>query len=96
VVEIATRPVRDVFVASLILAIEVELNTSRPKIARWKARFEKNGIEGVEGRHKGSKPRTITAAVQAKVLRRATQKPDDGSTETISRDRGMGVMSITP
>ncbi len=66
-VEIATWPVRDVFVASLILAIEVELNTSRPTIAPWKARFEKNGIGGLEGRHKVSKPHTITAAVQAKV-----------------------------
>ena len=84
-----TLPARDVFVASLILAldegksysrIEVELNTSRPTIARWKARFEKSGIGGLEGRHKGSKPRTITAAVQAKVLRKTTQKPDDGST----------------
>jgi transposase len=84
-----TLRARDVFVASLILAlddgksysqIEVELNTSRPTIARWKARFEKKGIAGLEALHKGSKPRTVTAAVQARVLRRTVQKPHDGST----------------
>ena len=50
-----TLAARDVFVASLILAladgksytqVERELNTSRPTIARWKARFEKDGMVG--------------------------------------------------
>jgi transposase len=85
-----TLPARDVYVASLILAladgktyseIEVELNVSRPTIARWKARFEKSGISGLEPQHKGSKPRTVTAAMQAKILRRTTQPPPDGSTQ---------------
>jgi hypothetical protein len=84
-----TLAARDVFVASLILAlaegksyteIEGELKTSRPTIARWKARFEKNGMAGLDPQHKGSKPRTVTPAVQARVLRRTTQAPDDGST----------------
>ena len=84
-----TLPARDVFVASLILAladgnsytrIEGELNTSRPTIARWKARFEKDGMAGLETQHQGSKPRTVTPAVQAKVLRKTTQPPADGST----------------
>jgi transposase len=60
--------------------IEIELNTSRPTIARWKARFEKQGMAGLEAQHKGSKPRTVTPSVQAKVLRRTMQKPEDGST----------------
>ena len=84
-----TLQARDVFVASLILAladgksytqIENELKTSRPTIARWKDRFEKDGIAGLETRHQGSKPRTVTAAVQAKILRKTTQPPTDGST----------------
>jgi transposase len=70
-----TLAARDVFVASLILAladgtsytqIEKGLNTSRPTIARWKARFEQDGMAGLETQHQGSKPRTITPAVQAK------------------------------
>ena len=84
-----TLAARDVFVASLILAladdksytqIETELNTSRPTIARWKARFEESGMAGLETRHRGSRPRTVTPAVQAKVLRKTTQPPVDGST----------------
>jgi transposase len=84
-----TLPAREVFVAQLILSlaegksysrIEVELNTSRPTIARWKTRFERKGMAGLETLHKGSKPRTVTPAVQAKVLRKTMRAPEDGST----------------
>jgi len=84
-----TLAARDVFVASLILAladgkshtqIEKELNTSRPTIARWKARFEESGMAGLETQHRGTKPRTVTPAVQARVLRETTQPPVDVST----------------
>ncbi len=84
-----TLPAGDVFRAKLILAlangesysaIEASLKTSRPTIARWKARFESDGISGLDARHQGSKPRTATPAVQARILRRTTQKPEDGST----------------
>ena len=79
----------DVFKAKLILAladgvsysrIEAELRTSRPTIARWKARFEEGRIAGLEGRHKGSRPRAATPAMQARVLKKTQQKPPDGST----------------
>ena len=79
----------DVFKAKLILAladgvsysrIEAELKTSRPTIARWKARFEEGRIAGLEGRHKGSRPRAATPAMQARVLKKTQQKPSDGST----------------
>jgi len=65
-------PAGDVFKARLVLAladglsysrVEAELNTSRTTIARWKARFEEGRIAGLEGRHIGSKPRTLTPAV---------------------------------
>jgi transposase len=64
----------DVFRARLILAlgcgksysqIEKELGTSRPTIARWRQRFEENGVAGLDPRHKGSQPRTATAQLQA-------------------------------
>jgi transposase len=102
-----TLEARGVFVASLILAladgksyteIERELNTSRPTIARWKARFEEAGIEGLEPQHKGSKPRTVTPAVQARVLRRTTQPPADGSTHwscrKLAATLGLGKSTI--
>lgn len=59
-----------VFRARLILAladgrtydaIKRELHTTARTIARWKQRFEESGIEGLEPKHQGSKPRTATA-----------------------------------
>jgi transposase len=79
----------DVFKAKLILAlsagvsysrIEAELKTSRPTIARWKARFEEGRMAGLEGHHKGSRPRAAMPAMQARVLKKTQQKPPDGST----------------
>src|ERR1700677_205602 len=84
-----TLPAGDVFRARLILAlghgtsyreIAKSLKTSGPTIARWKIRFERDGMAGLEGRHRGSKPRSATPAVQARVIRRVQQKPADGST----------------
>jgi len=84
-----TLPVGDAFRARLMLAladgkswnqIEIELQTSRPTIARWKRRFERQGMAGLDPRYKGSTPRMATASVQARVLRKTTQRPGDGST----------------
>lgn len=85
-----TLPSGEVFRARLILAladgksysqIEQELNTSRPTIARWKKRFEEDGITGLDARHKGSSARTVTPAVQARLLKKTLQEPVDGSTQ---------------
>jgi transposase len=79
----------DVFRARLILAladgkswtcIEADLGTSRPTIARWKRRFERDGIAGLDPQHKGSKPRTVTPALQARVVRKTSEPPVDAST----------------
>ena len=84
-----TLPAGDVFRARLILAlaegksyrqIEESMQTSPATIARWRTRFEQDRLGGLEGRHRGSQPRTATAAVQARVARRVQQKPKDGST----------------
>jgi transposase len=84
-----TLPAGDVFRARLMLAladgkswnqIEIELQTSRPTIARWKRRFEQQGMSGLDPGHKGSTPRMAIASVQARVLRKTTQRPGDGST----------------
>ena len=84
-----TLPAGDVFRARLILVladgttyrqIARNLKTSLPTVARWKMRFEGDGLAGLEGRHQGSKPRAATPKVQARVIRRAQQKPADGST----------------
>lgn len=84
-----TLPAGDVFRARLILAlaegltyetIKQRLRTTARTISRWKQRFEEFGIDGLAPRHKGSKPRTATPAVQAKVCRKVQHKPHDGST----------------
>ena len=84
-----TLPAGDVFRARLILAlaegnsyreIEQTMGTSAPTIARWRTRFERDRLAGLEGRHQGSQPRITTARVQARVVRRVQQKPSDGST----------------
>jgi transposase len=82
-------PAGDVFRARLILAlsnglsyrqIEEKLNTSAPTIARWRARFDQQRMEGLSPRHKGSRPRVATPSVQARIVRRTLQSPPDGST----------------
>jgi transposase len=89
-----TLPAGDVFRARLMLAladgkswnqIEIELPTSRPTMARWKRRFEQEGIAGLDPRHKGSTVRQATPSVQARVLRKTTQRPGDGSTHWTGR-----------
>jgi transposase len=57
-----------------------DLRTSAPTIARWKRRFDERGIEGLIPRHRGSRARVATAAVQARMLKRLQQAPPDGST----------------
>ena len=95
-----TLPAGDVFRAKLILAladgksystVEAELNTSRPTIARWKARFEEARIAGLEGRHKGSQPRRATPAMQVRLLKKTQQKPADGSTQWSCRKMAAAV-----
>src|SRR5208283_1812706 len=80
-------PAGDVFRARLILAladggsyreIEKRLHTSSPTIARWCQRFRQHRMDGLNPRHKGSRPRVVTPAVQARILRRTLQAPPDG------------------
>lgn len=84
-----TLPAGDVFRARLILAladglsyreIERRLGASAPTVSLWKGRFEAERMAGLQGRHKGSKPRTATPAVQARIIKLVQQKPTDGST----------------
>jgi transposase len=42
-------------------------------------------MAGLQAQHRGSRPRTVTPAVQASILRRARQKPSDGSTHWTCR-----------
>src|SRR5262244_3945442 len=101
-----TLPAGDVFRARLILALadglsyresEKRLRTSPPTIARWRQRFEQHRIEGLNPRHKGSRPRLVTPAVQARILRRTLEAPPDGSTHWTCRKlaKAVGISKST-
>jgi transposase len=88
-VQSRTLPAGDVFRARIVLAlaeglsyreIERKLGASSATVSLWKRRFERSGMEGLQGQHKGSKPRAATPAMQARLLRRVQQRPGDGST----------------
>jgi transposase len=108
-----TLPAGDGFRARLILAladgetynqIMTSLRTTAPTISRWKQRFEQEGIDGLDPRHKGSQPRVADAAVQARIARKTQQKrkhalvmPQDGAgarTEQVHRAAGVGADAI--
>lgn len=101
-----TLPAGEVFRARLILAladgmsyreIERQLGASAPTVSKWKSRFAQKGMEGLQGRHQGSKPRRATPGVQARVIRRAQQQPSDGSTHWSCRklSQALGVSKST-
>jgi transposase len=101
-----TLPAGDVFRARLILALadgqtysEImnSLQTTAPTISRWKQRFEKDGLAGLDPRHKGSQPRVADAQVQARIARKTQQKPADGSTHWSCRKmaQALGVSKST-
>src|SRR2546426_3225805 len=95
-----TLPAGDVFRARLLLAlaagksyrqIESGMQTSAATIARWRMRFEQEGLAGLEARHRGSRPRRATAAVRKRVVRRVELKTNDGSTHWACRKFGLEV-----
>src|SRR6266568_6510411 len=107
--QVASSRVRragEVLRARLILAladgqtyegIAQKLQTSAPTIARWKQRFEQEGMEGLVPRYRGSRVRIATAAIQARVLKRLQQMPPDGSTHWSCRKvaRALGLSKST-
>jgi transposase len=78
--KLATTPRTGKFVRTQLSRDSEETGRSAPTVAKWKSRFEQAGMAGLRGQHRGSRPRAATPAVQARVIRRAQQKPSDGST----------------
>ncbi len=70
---------------------EKRLHTSSPTIARWCQRFQQHRMDGLKPRHRGSRPRVVTPAVQARILRRALQAPPDGSTHWTCRKLALAL-----
>jgi transposase len=71
--------------------VEAGLNTSRPTIARWRARFQQARIAGLEGQYRGSRPRKASPSMQARILKKTQQKPAHGSTHWSCRKMAAAV-----
>src|SRR5215469_1680260 len=81
-------PAGYVFRAKLILmlaegasfiTIKRRLQTSAPTIIRWKQRFLRFGLDGLDTYHPGQKATVLTPALRARILSPTRKKPSDGS-----------------
>ena len=61
------------------------LGWSSRTTATWKTRFLAERLSGLRGRHRGSKPTTLTPRLEARILTRTREAPPDGSTHWSSR-----------
>src|SRR5215469_12642045 len=82
-------PAGYVFRARLILmlaegaphsAIKRQLRTTAPTISRWKVRFLRFGMDGLDTRHPGQSATVVTPTLRARILSATRRKPKDGST----------------
>src|SRR6266702_4605242 len=82
-------PAGYVFRARLILmlaegapysTIKRQLRTTAPTISRWKMRFLRSGIDGLDTRHPGQSATVVTPMLRAKILSATRKRPKDGST----------------
>jgi transposase len=82
-------PAGYVFRARLILmlaegvsfnTIKQRLQTTAPTISRWKARFLRSGMDGLDTHHPGQSASVLTPALRARILSATRKKPRDGST----------------
>src|SRR5262249_57478509 len=76
---------------------EKGVGTGRQSMAGWGQGFEQHRIGGLNPRHKGSRPRLVTPAVQARILRRTLEAPPDGSTHWTCRKlaKAVGISKST-
>jgi transposase len=61
------------------------LGCSPSFVAKWKARFETDRLDGLRGRHRGRKAWVLTARLRARILAWTRKAPPDGSTHWSTR-----------
>ena len=69
-------------------AICARVDCTAQTIATWKARYQAQGVRGLRGRHRGSKPRVLTPQVEARILSWTRKPPTDGTTHWSTRRLG--------
>jgi hypothetical protein len=60
--------------------IKQRLRTTVPTISRWKARFIRSGMDGLETHDPGQSASVLTPTLRARILSATRKKPGDGST----------------
>jgi transposase len=60
--------------------IQETLETAATTVARWKKRYEEEGLVGLATLHPGQPPRLLTPGLRAKILSKTREAPPDGST----------------
>lgn len=65
--------------------IETAVGCSSAYIARWRSRFESEGIAGLYGRHRGAARTRNSPKVEARILEVTRRKPTDGTTHWSTR-----------
>lgn len=75
------------------LKIQRALGCDPSYISRWKHRFLKQRLAGLQSRHRGSVRTVLTPEMEAKILERTRQAPSDGSTHWSTRRlaKAMGI-----
>ena len=66
-------------------AVQDALGCSSAYVARWKTRFEAEGLTGLYGRHQGRRATVLTPAMEARILAKTRTAPKDGSTHWSTR-----------
>ena len=66
-------------------AVQDALGCSSAYVARWKNRFEAEGLAGLYGRHQGRRATVLTPAMEARILAKTRTAPKDGSTHWSTR-----------
>jgi transposase len=60
--------------------IKRQLRTTAPTISRWKVRFLRSGMDGLDTCHPGQSTTVVTPGLRARILSATRKKPHDGST----------------
>ena len=75
-----------------------ELKISRKIIAKWKGRFLKHGLSGLNDASRSGKPRIYTEADRTRVVQKACSKPEGGYTRwsqrRIAKELGMSQSKV--
>ena len=74
-----------------------EIGCSPAYVARWKARFQKDRLAGLDSRYAGRSAWVMTPDMEARVLALTRKPPADGSTHWSSRKLGakLGISHVT-